>query len=156
MSAPLEIQMSKLIEGEALEMKGRISDIAALLDLPYPENWSSLDYHLTALRSGKECLVRGKADTILTRPCERCLEDLPKPIEVDFAHSYECKEIVAIDLTPDMRDDILLGLPIVFRCKLDENEHCLESGKNYREGLESLDDVWKAGTWQALDQLEEK
>ena len=156
MSTALQIQVSKLIEGELLELKGHISETAQVLDLPHPQNWSALDYHLTALRTGEECLVRGTIDTVLTRDCERCLEALPMPIEVDFVHSYDCKEIVAIDLTPDAREDILLGLPIAFRCELDENGHCPNTGKDFREGMDSLDEVWKKDTWQALDQLEEK
>ncbi|MEM6883661.1 MAG: DUF177 domain-containing protein [Verrucomicrobiota bacterium] len=152
----MKIEISQLYEGEPLELKGGIPDTSSVLDLPYPNSWSPLEYHLTAVRTGDECLVRGTIDTVLTRPCERCLEDLPKPIEVDFVHSYELKEIVAIDLTADTREDILLGLPIAFRCEVDENGHCIETGINIREELEELDEVWKEDTWQALDKLEEK
>jgi len=156
MTAPLKIQISQLIEAEPLEIKGKITETAQALDLPHPQKWSSLDYHLTALRTGEECLVRGTIDTVLTRACERCLEDLPMPIEVDFVHSYDCKENVAIDLTPEAREDILLGLPIAFRCELNEDGQCPNTGKEFRDGANSLDDAWQKSTWQALDQLEEK
>jgi len=152
----MKIKISELIEGEPLEIKGEISQPAATFDLPYPDNWSPLEYHLTALRTGDECLVQGTVDTALTHPCERCLEDLPQPIEVDFVHSYDCKEIVAIDLTPDTREDTLLGLPMAFRCQLDENECCPHSGKSYREGPDPFEKLRKKETWQALDKLEEK
>lgn len=152
----MKINLSELSESEPIDVSGEISDTAEMFDLPYPDAWGALTYELVALRTGDECLVRGSIDTELTRNCERCLEGLPMPVEVNFVHSYDCKEIVAIDLTPDTREDILLGMPMAFRCQLDENECCPHSGKSYREGPDPFEKLRKEETWQALDKLEEK
>ncbi len=152
----MKIPLAELHEGEPLELSGDITDTGTTFDLPYPEGWGELIYQLTALRTGDECLVRGTVDTQLTHDCERCLESLPIPVEIDFVHSYDCKEIVAIDLTADTREDILLGLPMAFRCQLDENECCPHTGKSYREGPDPFEKVRNEQTWQQLDKLEEK
>lgn len=152
----MKIQVAELIESVPLELSGQVTDTAKTLDLPYPGSWAPVTYDLVALRTGDECLVRGTIDTELSRDCERCLEALPMAVEIDFVHSYDCREIVAIDLTHDTREDILLGLPMAFRCQLDENECCPHSGKSYREGPDSFAKLRKQETWQALDKLEEK
>jgi uncharacterized metal-binding protein YceD (DUF177 family) len=152
----MKIKLSELSEGEALEVSGAIDSPQEYFDIPQAGKWAALTYDLIALRTGDECLVRGQMETEVTRECERCLESLPMALDIEFIHSYDCKEIVAIDLTADTREDILLGLPMAFRCQLDENECCPNTGKSYREGPDPFEKLRKNDTWQQLDKLEEK
>jgi len=152
----MKINLSELPAEEPLEVAGQADLSSEAFDLPYPDSWAPLDYQFTALRTGDECLVRGTLKTSVTRECERCLDPLPTPIEPDFVHTYEIRDLKAIDLTPDVREDILLSLPMAFRCELDANLCCPISGRSFRqEGPDEFEDLRNKETWKELDNLGE-
>lgn len=94
----------------------------------------------------------------LTQPvelhCVRCLEAFPFEIEVkDFALHTELTGPELIDLTPYMREDILLNLPPYPHCDREGGRVCPaeETGKQAED--KSVLEV-RPPDWSALDKLD--
>ena len=97
------------------------------------------------------------ANGILTQPvelqCVRCLEAFPFAIEVkDFAIHTELSGPEEVDLTPFMREDILLNLPAYPHCDREGGRICpvpvtVVSGEE-KPALEA-----RPPDWSALDDL---
>ena len=80
---------------------------------------SPLKYGLEVERSGQNLLVNGKVDLTLNCECVRCLKPFGHRIHLDPYHMVvplegeEKAEVVndLVDLTPYLREDILLAFP---------------------------------------------
>jgi uncharacterized metal-binding protein YceD (DUF177 family) len=59
-------------------------------------------------------------------------------------------------LTPFIREDILLGLPLTAACQLDEKFRCPQSGKKFAPKEKAEKPIHGKDTWKALDQLKTK
>jgi uncharacterized metal-binding protein YceD (DUF177 family) len=132
---------------------------AADYDLPLNEypNWKEIQYSFDVTLIEKECLVQGTLYTKPTTACARCLEALPIEIKIEkFEHSYPFNGQESIDLTQEIREDILLALPLSPRCQLDEDLRCPLYGKRYPEGSNQLIEQDHKAVWGALDQLKFK
>jgi len=57
-------------------------------------------------------LAQGTAHTVLRARCDRCLTYFDRELKVnDICHYFKTAEVEKIDLTDDVRQDILLSLP---------------------------------------------
>ena len=99
-------------------------------------------------RSGEDYLLRGDLRGTVVTPCSRCLEpasvDLSVPVVVSYVETDEDAEDEAddddgdvrtfsggeIDLSPELRDEILLALPIGPLCRPDCAGICSVCGGN--------------------------
>ncbi len=100
-------------------------------------------------KNGEDFLLRGKLRGALVTPCARCLEPATLPIDADIAVVYaekgalppgEQEEVGAmdvlgfeegrIDLTGELRDEIILALPQSPLCKEDCAGLCPVCGGN--------------------------
>ncbi len=105
----------------------------------------------------EQILVRGELSTKLKLECGRCLKWLDWPIEVnDFIVELSAPFPMVIDLTSQIREDILLRLPLAAACRLDDDYRCPYSGKEYPPANESPSSIAGEEVWQALDQLKKK
>lgn len=138
----------KEIGEEGLTLNGCISVEGYDLPLHEYEGWKQIAYSLHASIIGDECLVTGVLSTNMKAACSRCLEMLPMHIEVkDFQHSYRITGEESIDLTVEIREDILLALPFTYRCELSEEGRCPITGVTYsgdKPEASLNQDVWKA------------
>jgi uncharacterized protein len=125
---PLLINLRHLEEKE-LELVGQLP--AAELDIDTRDEMIRLEkplrHNLEAQLLGPDLLLRGELQLILNCTCVRCLQDFDYPIELA---DWSCliplsgEEAVPIegdtvDLTPFLREDILLELPQHPLCKTD-------------------------------------
>lgn len=101
-------------------------------------------------RSGDDYLLRGKLAGALTVGCGRCLEPATQPVDVDVSVIYvetdeapsedeeealDAPDVIAfqegvIDLTGELRDEILLALPVATLCREDCAGLCPVCGGN--------------------------
>jgi uncharacterized metal-binding protein YceD (DUF177 family) len=96
----------------------------------------------------------------LTQPvelhCVRCLEAFPFDIEVkDFAVHTELAGPEVIDLTPFMREDILLNLPAYPHCDREGGRTCPAPELLKEEDANAVLEA-RPPDWSALDQLKLK
>lgn len=90
-----------------------------------------IKYDLMATMTGMDLLVTGKVKLSVTAECGCCLEPFPMELSVsDVCHLYENAEGQEIDITEDLREDLLLALPIVFKCSPDCKGICTGCGAN--------------------------
>ncbi len=120
------------------------------------QSWDPIQYGLQVQLLGEECLVMGSITARLKAPCGRCLEPLTRDIPIpDFQHSFPAEGLEAIDLTLQIREDIVLGLPLVIRCVLESNGKCPITGKIH-EAPAPNGPMLRGDIWGALDKLKEK
>jgi uncharacterized metal-binding protein YceD (DUF177 family) len=128
-------------------------------DLPCEpgQSWAPIEYRLFVQILGTECLVAGTLQTTLHTPCARCLEPLQHPVEVaQFEHSFEAEKMETIDLTLQIREDIVLGLPLVIRCVLEADGRCPVTGRYPGPKTDPEPASLQEDIWGALDQWKEK
>ncbi|MEM9400307.1 MAG: hypothetical protein AAF984_08860 [Verrucomicrobiota bacterium] len=128
-------------------------------DLPMDpfEEWKPIIYRFDTQLLGNEFIVRGKLDAACTVKCDRCLDLIDWKIDnIEFCHTYLVQRDDSIDLTVDIREDILLSLPMTFTCTLDQQSRCLKTSKSYLKEHEEFDNLRNKDVWGALDHLENK
>lgn len=109
---------------------------------------------LNLQRDGETIIVMGSLETKLELMCGRCLEWMAWPIAInDFCVTFEPPLAVSIDLTENIREDIILRLPLRAACELDAEHRCPISGKLFPPQKEAREPILGGEIWQDLDKL---
>ncbi|UGQ14138.1 YceD family protein [Yinghuangia sp. ASG 101] len=116
-----------------------------------------LELRLEAVMEG--VLVSGAAEVPLTGECVRCLDPLERRLRVDFQELYvypdgdsdeDAPRLVGdlLDLEPELRDAVVLALPLAPVCREDCGGLCLECGARLDDdpghAHETADPRWAA------------
>jgi uncharacterized metal-binding protein YceD (DUF177 family) len=89
--------------------------------------------------------------------CVACLEKFVYEIVVSsFAVHTELLGPEVVDLTPFMREDVLLNLPAHPRCDREGGRKCKEARPNYSNLEEEEREAKREHDWEALDKLKLK
>lgn len=112
-------------------------------------------YDLFAERLAGELLVKGEAALDLEAACSRCAEFYSTTVRVSsFLRAYEIKENdESVDVTPDLREDLLLELPAYPVCSKACKGLCPQCGANLNQGSCNCRPPEGDNPWGALDQL---
>ncbi|MCX6936074.1 MAG: hypothetical protein NTZ01_07810 [Verrucomicrobia bacterium] len=143
------------IPEEGIELTGSIP----LSDYDIPiggiRGWDKIEYRLHATRVGSEVTILGSLFSEFEIPCARCLDFIPWALEVnDFDHLCSVPDDTLLDLTPLIREDIILALPLAARCELDGAGKCPRSGRVFiPSDRDAFADKRRATVWRDLDQL---
>ena len=142
-------------DGEALSG----SDPATIMDLDEPDVHfeHEVEYQFLAQIQGNALLVTGRVCTPATLRCSRCLRAFERPLDVkQFVYHKELHGEDFVDLTDQMREDIILELPQRALCAEDCKGLCPHCGKDLNQGScrckQSRGDL----RWHALDNLNVK
>jgi len=114
-------------------------------------------YDLNAQVVSSELIVTGAIEAELEVECSRCTGFFSTTIRVSsFLRAYEVPEgTELVDLTADIREDILLSIPSFFLCAPTCKGLCVRCGKNLNEGPCDCAEVdQKTGAWTKLDDLQ--
>ena len=107
----MKINVKRIPEdGETL----RGTDPSSIMELDEPDARfeHDVEYDLLAQLQGNALLVTGRISTPATLRCSRCLRVFELPLKVEqFAFHQELKGEDFVDLTANMREDIILELP---------------------------------------------
>jgi uncharacterized metal-binding protein YceD (DUF177 family) len=111
-----------------------------------------LHYNIDVGIAGGALWARGSLSQLVELRCVSCLEPFVHEIYVSaFAMHTELRGPETVDLTPLMREDLLLNLPAHPRCDKDGNRVC--KAKRH-ETVEQ--DTTRKPDWSALDKLKLK
>lgn len=127
---------------------------------------SDITYNLIATKSGsgQDLLVNGTATFQLKSNCVRCMKELVIPIVTEnlciFREKVPDQEV---DITEDVREELLLALPDYIHCSEDCKGLCCHCGANLNDGpceCNSGDDTEDLSSnednpWNVLDQLKQ-
>ncbi len=111
---------------------------------------------LVVQKEEENFLVTGWATTSLSLLCGRCAEWLPWPIRAKVEHLFEAPHPNCIDLTPLIREDILLELPLNAACRLEADGRCPVTGELYQPRPESSGTLAGEEVWEALSKIKTK
>ena len=90
-----------------------------------------ITYRLSAVMAGADLIVTGTASVPLATVCARCLDDIRVTIAVkDLCFHFEKVRDLEIDLTDDVREELLLAVPSCFYCSPDCKGICPMCGTN--------------------------
>ena len=82
----------------------------------------------------RELVVRADIRCPLRMICGRCLEEFPSTVDVDAVFSYHVQPSDVVDITDDVRQEIILAYPMIPVCTPDCKGLCRECGHNLNLG----------------------
>ena len=113
-----------------------------------------IKYDLHAQIQSGALLVVGKLRTPVTLRCSRCVKNFELPLQVEqFVFHQELTGEDFVDLTANMREDIILELPQRALCTADCKGLCPHCGKDLNKGPCRCQQSGGDLRWHALDNL---
>jgi uncharacterized protein len=113
----------------------------------------TISYDVTASLAGQTLLVQGKLWTRVTLACNRCLKPFEQELRVaEFVAHRELTGEELVDLTEEVREDILLELPGYPVCRAQCKGLCPVCGQNLNEGSCSCARTSVHPSWAALEE----
>ena len=149
------IEIAKIsADGSAFEGE-QSSEILGLNEDPHTRKSGPVRYRLFAEHLSNELVVRGTVAAELERCCPRCGEFFSTTVsDSSFLRAYDLSEDVeAVDVTPDLREAILIHLSAFSRCRPDCAGLCPRCGKNLNVGPCSCPPPPGVIRWDELDRL---
>ena len=153
------------LEHQELDLEG--SEPASLLELegdPMLRAEHPVRYRLHAKKVSGGVLVSGSVGTVVAGECGRCLAPVEQAVAAeDFTLFYEHPDAEELDITEDVRAELLLNLPVNLLCAPDCAGLCPVCGANrnttrcgcelHADGEAPVPPPDGASPWDALDQL---
>jgi uncharacterized protein len=128
------------------ELPALIFDISEDDRIKYP---NSISYEVRLNIVNHALLVEGTAETILRCRCDRCLGSYDHLVHnANICHYLEIPDDRLVDLTEEIREDILINFPQKCLCKSNCAGVCRSCGQNQNlakcdcQEQRPVDDVW--------------
>lgn len=132
-ASPLQFELidlpaaGRLLEGEVTAEELEL-DFEARREFTQPIKFRLM---LSSINSQHDLLVRGSLATAVRVSCDRCDTDFEWSLETDdVCHEFENAFGTTVDLTEDLREDILMAFPQHFLCSDDCKGLCPRCGQN--------------------------
>lgn len=131
------------------------SSILEINNLEYLECSKPIDYNLDITIVTHSVLIEGQAKTLIKRQCDRCLTLNNCTIENNnVCHYIPITEEKIIDITGNIREDILVALPQRFICSKSCLGLCKYCGKNLNTNTCKCSEKNNSGEiWDKLNEL---
>jgi uncharacterized protein len=135
------------------------SDPGAIMELdadPFVRVEGDVQYALYAQQVSHELIVRGTLAVTLGLQCTRCAEFFSTTVtDSDFLRAYPASEETdSVDISPDMREDLLLCIPTFPVCSEGCKGLCDQCGADLNKGSCGCSAAEGPGPWSALDNLD--
>jgi len=135
------------------------SDPGAVMDLgddPFVKVEGEVQYALYAQCVSGELIVRGTLSVNLGLRCIRCSEFFSTTVaDSDFLRAYPISEDTdSMEISPDMREDLLLHIPTFMVCSERCKGLCAQCGANLNKSSCECEARQRPNPWLALDNLD--
>lgn len=131
----MKIDASKLKESKTENFKESLASDDLDLDTYEIKYQSPINISTDVKKESQILYIKTHFSAIAEFRCSRCLKDCNVQIEKDFDFDYPLdKSNYIIDITHDLREEIILGYPVKFLCKEDCLGLCPKCGKDLNEG----------------------
>jgi len=149
----MKINLQKLSEeGEQFD----IQEPASILEYKEEGVIFSLPINVSVFvsRSEDTLLINGKVFTTIGLTCSRCTEVFDRKIESnDFNISLEVADKKEVDITEEIREEILLLIPVKPLCCEDCKGMCPKCGQNLNEKKCKCDLSKEDDRWSGLNKI---
>ena len=86
------------------------------------------------MKADHELIVNAAIHCPLQLTCARCLEEFPRIVTTDAVLSYKVQPADVVDITEDIRQEIVLAYPMIPVCRPDCKGLCSVCGQNLNAG----------------------
>ena len=155
---PFGLQIDlRSVDVEEMEFSGEIPPQVFEMEkdtLSQPE--SGLRYEVLAQVAGKELIVQGRLDADFKVLCAKCGEFFSTSVRAPaFLRTYDLSEgIEILDLTADLREDLLLELPAYPACAEAASGTCPNLRQVLKLTKQPDEDAPGGNPWGALDNIQ--
>jgi len=139
-----------------LEIKEEMSAAILQLDPATARVDQPIEVEITVQKEEEDFLVTGWATITLSLLCGRCAGWMPWPVRAKVEHLFEAPHPNSIDMTPLIREDILLELPLNAVCRLEADGRCPVTGEIYQPRPEISGTLAGEEVWDALSKIKTK
>jgi uncharacterized metal-binding protein YceD (DUF177 family) len=143
-------------EVSPLELKGDLAAATLELNDPVARAEAPIQAELIVVRDGENLIVTGTLVTTLQTVCGRCAAWMPWPVRARVEHVLEAPHPASIDLTPLLREDILIELPLNTACHLGADGRCPVTGEFYQPPPVNAGTLDTGEVWEALSKIKPK
>ena len=152
----MKIMVARIPE-EGSQLEG--ADPGSIMELdgvPSIKTIGDVQYELYAHQVSEELLVRGTLLLDLDLKCARCSEFFSTTVtDSDFVRAYPAsKDTESVDITMDMREDLLLYIPAFPVCGERCKGLCAQCGADLNKGPCKCEKQERPNPWSALDNLD--
>ena len=152
----MTFQPALVTEEHPLELAGELpAAVLALNDLTAQAK-EPVKIELSVQKDAENFLVTGWAVTTLHLRCARDGEMFPHKVRAKVEHLLEGPHPACVDLTPLLREDILLELPLNAVCQLTKDGRCPVTGEVYKPRPENTATIVGEEVWEALSKIKPK
>lgn len=145
---------------DGLFLSGELDAAVFGIDSAALRSTGPMSYELEAQLFETELMVRGSITAPFELRCDRCLTHFPYTVELDdLAYSYDVKGKLALDITEDLREEVVLALPSYPKCEISGLECEINDtfgdfrlDKDPHSGVDSATPSGES-VWDALDQF---
>lgn len=92
------------------------------------------EVEVTIHKSQEELIVRAGIRCALRCTCARCLEDFSMTVGPDAIFSYHVRPGDVVDITEDVRQEVVLAYPVIPVCRPECRGLCPVCGQNLNRG----------------------
>ncbi len=153
---PFKISLAMLERQKKIQLSGEMPasfldvEDGELMKFPGPVKY---DLEISSAIGGT--VVRGGISTPIVFHCGRCMQEFKREFEAEVCHFYDKSEAEELDIAEDIREDILLEVPMNPICSEDCKGLCLKCGADLNKKSCKCD---KGGggslIWSELDNLD--
>lgn len=153
--ARLIVQTTQISQ-DGTELDGELSpEVFAGIDDGHLQVEAPLIYKLRAFIVNQGLLVRGDVSSVLQCRCDRCLNSYDLPVRNESSHYWDGPLPQTVELTENLREDILILMPQKCLCKPECLGLCPGCGQNRNlANCECREESAPPSTWDQLDGLQ--
>ena len=128
----MKVKLSEIPE-EGLTLSEHFDPVQMHLDMPELKFTAPLDVTATFQKQRETVLVEVGVTGQMEQICGRCLEPYGKAYDGKFHLDYSVRGMLFLDISDDVRQEILLSYPVRFLCREDCRGLCPQCGNNLNE-----------------------
>lgn len=152
---PFRISLAQLERQKKIHLTGDLPpSFLEMTDNEIMQFKAPINYDIEISATVGGVVVRGSADTEVECRCGRCLNAFVQEIEAEVCHFYEKSDDQELDISDQVREDVVLELPMNPLCDDECRGLCLKCGIDLNK-KECECDRSSAGSpvWDELDKL---
>lgn len=149
------IQIAKIPEDGRTYSGELASELLELEGDKFARVTEPIRYDLSVALASDQVIVSGSVEVPAELLCVRCAELFSTKLgDSSFLRTYEIEEgMESVDVTEDIREAILLSIPVHPACGADEKGFCTQCGRDLSQVVYARLGSDKSGTWDSLDRL---